>query len=431
MRPPEVFAPFRHRDFRLFWMAQAISFVGNWMQQMALGWLVTELSPRATDLGLRYLLLAIPVLLLSLKAGALADRLEKRRILMVTQWVELVLSLGLAALIYFDQIALWHVFALSFLSGIAMAFEWPAAEALPAELVDRPEIARAVAVMEQLNHASRLAGPALAGVLVGRFGSGSPFLAKGLSVIIVIASLARMRSRVPREDARAGDAMSSRVPGLSATREVLTYIRSAPAMIALLILVTLLFGLVFPFIVVLMVYYVRHVLGSDDAAVVGALISLSAIGSVAAAIGLLWGSYASRRWWLVVGVLGSAAALSLMAIAPSILLAGVFCTLLAACVATLSGRIAQLGQDLIPDGMRGRLMSIVSMSYVAVVPAVGLLISWLADRFGFALIMILAAATFAVAAMIVLVWAWTPLAAQPWSAASSSTEPRSVAQTAE
>lgn len=409
MRLPEVLAPLRRRNFRLYWFAQAIAFITGWMQQMALGWLVTELSPRAMDLGLTHLLAGVPLVLLSLYAGALADRLQKRRILIVTQIAELGLVVALVALLYTRQVALWHIFVLSALNGTAAAFEWPAAEAMPAELVEPPEIARAVALMKQLTHGSRLVGPALGGIMVERFGNESPFVVRAVSLVVVLGSLVVIRTRALAQDVDP-DAVASAAPEANALRELWLFIRREPTIRALLVLLILLSGLVFPFILVLIVYYVRHVLGSDDAAVVGALISGSAIGSVLAAVSLLWGSDASQRWWLLCGVLGAAAGLCLMASAPSVTFAALCAPLLAGSVTILTGRVAQMSQVLSPDRMRGRLMGVINVIGVVVTTIAGVLIAWLADRIGFMRVMVFAGAAFAVASVALLIRSWGTLA---------------------
>src|SRR5262245_35699201 len=165
MNLPKALSAFRHRDFRVYWAGQAVSLTGTWMQQMAQSWVLASLSLNARDLGLSALIGSMPVLLLSLKAGELADRLDKRRILIVTQLGMMVLAFAFAGLIHSGKLSVGLVFVMSGLLGVVAAFDLPAAQALPPELVSPREIGGAVALMQQIFHGARLVGPGIAGVL--------------------------------------------------------------------------------------------------------------------------------------------------------------------------------------------------------------------------------------------------------------------------
>src|SRR5262249_22155218 len=156
---------------------------------------VTELSTKAADLALLNVIGSLPVLLLSPSAGSLADRLDKRRILLATQVGLMLTAFAFAAFVQRGSIRLSSVFALAAVAGVTTAYDLPAAQALPPALVDPPEIGRAVAIMQQIFHASRLVGPAVAGALMARFGNFMAFFANGLSFIAVIASLTVIRTR--------------------------------------------------------------------------------------------------------------------------------------------------------------------------------------------------------------------------------------------
>lgn len=147
MKLPQPLSPLARRDFLIYWGGQAVSLTGTWMQQMAQSWVLASLSANARDLGLASLVGSLPVLLLSLKAGELADRVDKRRILIVTQIAMMALALAFAALIVTGQLSIPHIFVMAALLGVATAFDLPAAQSLPPELVAPQEIGRAVALM--------------------------------------------------------------------------------------------------------------------------------------------------------------------------------------------------------------------------------------------------------------------------------------------
>ena len=160
MRLPPSLSPLGRRDFRIYWIGQLISLVGTWMQAMAQGWVVTELSASAQVIGVLGLVSSLPLLFLSLTAGSVADRYEKRKILIFTQLGLMFLAFAFAALTYSGEIALWNVFLVATLLGVVTAFDLPASQALPPERDDPPEISKAVALMQPIFHGARLIGPA-------------------------------------------------------------------------------------------------------------------------------------------------------------------------------------------------------------------------------------------------------------------------------
>ena len=409
---PAALSALRHRDFRLYWCGQAISLTGTWMQMMAQGWVVTDLTTDAFVLGLLNAAGALPMLLLSLKGGELADRVEKRRILIVTQAAMMLLALTFSALVYRGLHAIWPVFAMSVLLGIATAFDLPAAQAMPPELVEPGEIPDAVALMQSIFHGARLLGPALAGVLIARLGLGSAFLANGVSFIAVLFTLTAISPRPPRE-ARGGP---PRAGGASRIGEGFAYVRGDAATRSLVALTALVTGLVFPFLSVLMVYYVRYALGTDDARVMGALMSTSGLGSLAGATAILSGSAASRRGWVLAGILGIVLALFGLSVAAALPEVLPCVALLSFSVASLMGRVAQTVQERVPGELRGRVMGIYSLSFTGVLPFAALLWSFLIDRLGhgqgYRRVMQISASLFLVMALHVLRRGWTALAAK-------------------
>jgi MFS family permease len=410
---PNAISALRHRDFRLYWCGQAISLIGTWMQVMAQGWVMTDLSSDAFMLGLLNAAGSLPILLLSLKGGELADRMEKRRILIATQVAMMLLAFVFAALSYSKHLSLPHIFALAVLLGIATAFDLPAAQSMPPELVEPREIPNTVALMQAIFHGARLIGPAIAGILIAHFGRGSAFVANGVSFIAVIFTLTAISPRPakPRRARAAGRDQAGR--GQSMIGEGLAYVRSEPAVRALLSLTALITALVFPFLAVLMIYYVRYTLGTDDARIMGLMMSASGLGSLIGAAAILSGSPESRRSWLAFGILGVALGIFGLSFARTLPFVLPLAGLMAFSVSSLMGRSAQMVQERVPGELRGRVMGIYSMTFTGIMPAAAMLWSFLVDRLGrgegYPLVMRISAGLFLVSALGVVWHAWDAL----------------------
>ncbi len=374
MQLPPVLRVLHSRDFRFYWCGQAISLSGTWMQVMAQGWVVTGLTPAASVLSAVNIAATLPILLLSMVGGTLADAHEKRRILIVTQVCMMLLAFVMATLVFSQQIALWHIFVLATLLGLVTAFDLPAAQAFPPELVRSDEIPQAVALMQAIFHGSRLVGPAVAGVLVARFGVGSAFLANGFSFIAVLATLLLIPDRVPAADGtRRGHG------GIGAG---FAYVRREPLVAKLMALSALTTTFIFPFLAVLLVYYVRHSL-AGDARALGAIFSASGLGALAGALTLLFGDGRTLRRWLLVGVLGCSLGVLGLSLTHRLLWAVVLVTGLSFAVSSLMGRIAQTIQHVVPNELRGRVMGVFAMAFTGLMPYAALLLAALADTLGF------------------------------------------------
>lgn len=419
MRLPKPLYPLKRRDFLVYWAGQAVSLTGTWMQQMAQGWVLSKLSVRASDLGWASMVGMLPVLLLSLKAGELADRLDKRRILIATQLGMMVLALAFAGLIVTGRLTIWHIFVMSGLLGVVTAFDLPAAQSLPPELVAPQEIGGAVALMQQIFHGARLVGPAIAGILMARFGNASAFVVNGLSFLAVIASLMALQPREKRAGAAAHKARGN-------FKEGLRYVWREPVIRPLMLLSMLTTGAVFPFIAVLMPYYVRYVMRTEDAAVLGSLMSMSGLGSLLGATAILWGSRASRRYWLAFGVTGVTAALVGLALFPVPAVAAPLAGLLSFSVSSMMGRISQTIQESAPPELRGRVMGVYSITFSGVMPFAALAISALSDRFGYPRMMEIASGLFVACGLVLVARAWRPLASLPAPAAAPAKEPEAA-----
>ncbi|MDO8536521.1 MAG: MFS transporter [Candidatus Omnitrophota bacterium] len=189
-----MFRALKYKNYRLFFTGQAISLTGTWMQQMAIGWLIYRLTKSPLMLGFVGFLGNIPTFIFTPFAGVLADRVSRHRMLIVTQALEMIQALILAALIMTGKIEVWHIFALTIFLGIVVAFDSPARHAFIVEMVAKKEdVGNAIALNSLVFNSARLVGPSIAGILVALFGEGICFLINGLSYIAVIAALFGMR----------------------------------------------------------------------------------------------------------------------------------------------------------------------------------------------------------------------------------------------
>lgn len=404
MKLPGALQVLRNRDFRLYWSGQAVSLTGTWMQVMAQGWVVTGLSSAAWVLGALNVANTLPILLLSMVGGSLADQHEKRRILVLTQFGMMFLAFVLAGLLFTKTIQLWQLFAVAALLGTVTAFDLPAAQAFPPELVRREEIPKAVALMQSIFHGSRLVGPGIAGFLVARFGEGSAFLVNGLSFLAVIVTLVVIPDRI-RPSAAAGSSRRGMGAGFR-------YVRQEPMVGPLMLITALTTTFVFPFIAVLMVFYVRHVLVLD-AEGMGTIMSASGLGALAGAIVLLTGDMRSLRRWLLFGVLGCAAGMFGLSLTRRFEMAITLVTLISFSVSSLMGRISQTIQHIVPNELRGRVMGVFAMAFTGLMPYAALLLAAVSDAIGFGRMLQLCAGLYALLALGVLLRVPAPQVVEP------------------
>src|SRR2546425_11482202 len=186
---PEALRALNHRDFRVFWGGQLVSLIGTWMQSVAQSWLVLQLSGSPLKLGLIGTLQFAPVLLFSVVAGAIADRLPKRRLILATQSALALQAFTITALVWSGHVRYWHVAVLALLLGCANVIDMPTRQAFVAELVGKRDLVNAVALNSAAFNGARIVGPAVAGLLIGRFGVAPAFLLNGLSFLVVIGAL--------------------------------------------------------------------------------------------------------------------------------------------------------------------------------------------------------------------------------------------------
>jgi MFS family permease len=267
---------FRHRNYRILFPANAVSNIGSWAQRIAQDWLVLKLTNNnGTYLGLVTAVQFAPVLFFSLHGGKLADRFNKRKVLVMTNIAGGAASLGLGALVITEQIQLWHVFALAAVLGISTAIDAPVRQSFTTEVVGQTDLPNAVSLNSANFNAGRLIGPAISGGLIAAFGTGPSFIVNGLSYFFVIAALLNLNEKAFFHQDRAKSDGN--------IREGLAYAKARPDIYVVMLMVFFLatFGLNFQIFNALMATQ-EFELGPASFGLMGTFI---AIGSLTGAIG--------------------------------------------------------------------------------------------------------------------------------------------------
>ena len=267
---------FRHRNYRILFPANTVSNIGSWAQRIAQDWLVLELTNNnGTYLGLVTAVQFAPVLLFSLHGGAMADRIDKRKVLIATNVIGGAASIGLGLLVISDVVQLWHVFVLAGVLGIATAIDAPVRQAFTSELVGHDDLPNAVSLNSANFNGGRLIGPAVSGLLIAAFGTGPSFLINGASYFFVILALLRIDAKRLFHQ--------NQEKSLGNIREGIAYAKARPDIYVVMIMVFALatFGLNFQIFNALMATQ-EFGLGPASFGLMGTFI---AVGSLTGAIG--------------------------------------------------------------------------------------------------------------------------------------------------
>ena len=385
-----------HRNFRLFFFGQGVSLVGTWMQSVALGWLVLDLTNSPFAVGLNSALRALGVLVFTLYAGIVADRVDKRRLIILTQALQMVEALALAVLVWTGVVAVWQVMLLALFVGVVNAFDIPTRQSFIVDLAGKEDLMNAIALNSSMFNAARVVGPAIAGALIGLVGVGMCFFLNGVSYIAVILGL--MAIRLPSFQAR-----PSAASAWSGFREVLVFLRSDRRVETLVVLTAILSVFGFPFLVMMPVFArdVLHV----NAAGYGALTAAVGAGAMLGALAIAVNSRRIVRRGRLMTYGGTAFGLCVLAFALSHSFAASLVLLaLAGCAMIVNNALTNtLLQTLVPDGLRGRVMGFYSFVFVGLSPLGAFQAGAFAERFGAPLAIGMGAAVCAVA---VVVAAW-------------------------
>jgi MFS family permease len=384
----------RPGPFRRYIIGSAISDTGTWMQVMTQGWVMATLTTSALMLGLVNLCAGLPMLALTMVGGSAADKFDKRKILLITQYVQIALAVSIGLLIWSGQIQIWHIFVFAAILGVSNSFEMPALSALVPELVKREEIQSAISIDRSVFHGSRVVGPAIGGYLISWFGMASAFFANAISfvaLIIAILSLpARRRGTVEEEEKRA-----------SGIKEGFRYIAKDKPSLAMVMLIATQAVCIFPIITVMMPLYVRMVLGLG-ADKMGNLMGASAVGSVVGSLFLI-GLPREKRIPLMM-ICASAVTFAVIGLsrAPSFYAAMALLIVNSLGLATNFGLCSTIVQERAPDYLRGRVSAVFMLSFVGIMPLAGLGVTSLSDFIGMPTALVIAAITYGAITLLVL-----------------------------
>jgi MFS family permease len=342
------------------------------MQSVAQGWLIYRLTGSAWLLGLAGFASQVPVFLLAPVGGVMADRHSRHRIIILTQTIAMLQAFALAALTMTGAVTVHAIFALAILLGIVNAFDMPTRQAFMVELVSKQDLMNAIALNSSMVQASRVMGPAVAGIMVGWLGEGPCFLINGISYLVVLASLFAIR-------VSSTGVSKPEVNAFSFLREGFSYVRHSRPVRALLLLVAFvsIFGLPFT---VLMPIFASEILHGGPR-VLGVLLGASGIGALMGALTL-----AARRnvhglgRLVALSVAVFAVLLILFAISRNVVLSTILLVPAGFCLLLQMSASNTLMQSMVPDRMRGRLMSFYAMSLMGMAPFGSLLSGAVATR---------------------------------------------------
>jgi MFS family permease len=390
-----TFSALRYPNYRRWFVGQVLSLAGTWMQSVAQGWLVYELTGSKLALGTVSFVSSIPTLVFMLPAGAVADRVSRRKMMLVTQTVMMICAFILALLTGTKLLQVWYIAVLGFILGIANAFDSPARLAMTVELVDdRRDLQNAIALNSTMFNLARVVGPAIGGVVLAAMGAAWCFALNGLSFVAVLIALLGMKLHEAAKPPRNRPMAAEIGDGLRYVWET-KVVRVLVAMVAVMSI----FGFSYS---VLMPAFAVDVLGVGEAGL-GALTAAVGIGAL---IGSLTVASLTRSrhkgWQLTFGSLLFPIALIAFALSRNFYLS------LAILVVVGFGFIIQnttsntLVQALVPDHLRGRVMSVYSMMFLGTMPIGSLMAGSLAQVYGATTAVIFGAAVTLIFALFVI-----------------------------
>lgn len=346
-------AAFRYRDYRVLWFGAFLSTIGTWMQKVAQGWLVFDLTQSSFYLGLDDFLGQLPILLLTLIGGVVADRYDRRRLLIGSQYVQMTTAFALAALVFFEHVQVWHVLALSVTAGLGQAFGGPAYQSLLPSLVEKKDLPNAIALNSIQFNLARVFGPLLAGLAM-MLGLAACFALNGLSFLIVIVAIMSLHVKHIRP--------ADSKPMLQEMKGGLRYARGEPVILALTFLAAITTFLGLPILTFLPVF-VREIF-QEEFGELTMMMAWSGVGAVTGALAVAWlGRFKHMGLTLlsiqaVFGVL-----LALFAQSETLWVSHLLLFLCGGALVAVFSMTNSLVQLIVPDYLRGRVVSIYMVAF--------------------------------------------------------------------
>ena len=366
LQPPDATVPrggafgaFRHRDFRLFWSGLVISHLGTWMQQVAQAWLLFSMTGSAAMVGLDGLFKTVPFVLVSLYAGTVVDRVDRRKTLIWVEALNGVLPLIMGTLVVTGRLEVWHFYVNSVLSASLGAFEAPCRQALLPHLVPRSDLMTAISLNSNVRKGSQMIGPAIGGILVAWVGAGWTFLISAAGTSVLVGSLLLMRTSNVPSTAPARNAVKALTEGFR-------YVRGEPLILGLLVMqaAASLFG---QYISMLVVFAnLVHKVGPEG---LGMLQSAAGLGALGGSLFLASRGDIRRKGRLLLGC-GGVYAVALIAFSwsPTFLMGLAFLVVVGAADVMMGTAKQTMIQLSVRHDMVGRVMALSSMSMRGVGP---------------------------------------------------------------
>ncbi len=383
---PTALRAMRHYNFRLFFFGQLVSVIGSWMQTTALQWLVYSLTGSKTSLGLVTFVSFLPVLLFSLFMGVLVDRFPRRRLILLTQTWFMLLAALMALLTWFGWIRFWHILVLSFLLGIANALDMPARQAFVVEMVDgdKEDIMNAIGLNSTIFNLARIIGPAIGGLVVARLGEAPAFAINAVTFLAVITALLLMRLPPPRISPRETRPLDNLKGGLR-------YLLSEPAIFGLVAMVAL-FSMVGFGALTLLPVFAKDILqiGADG---FGNMLAAQGVGALLGALTLIrFGDRLPKGKMLLAARALIGPAIGVLALSRTLWLSFFVLVLIGYSFITQLIYTNTLIQTLVPDDLRGRVLSTYTWALGGFYPLGSLFFGFLGDQIGAANAVLLSAA---------------------------------------
>lgn len=379
-----MFSSLNVKYFRIYWVGMFISLIGTWVQTVAQSWLIFQLTHSALLLGIVGFLGAIPVFLLSFLGGVLADRSNKRNILIFTQVSFMLLAFLLAVLTQFKFIKPYQIMLIALANGVIMAFDAPARQSIIAELVGRYHLFNAIALNSISFNSSRIIGPAVAGLAVSVIGMSGCFYLNGISFLAVIIALLRIKlDKVPRR------AKNSAAKDL---RDALFFVFEHRIILALISMVAAvsLFGISY---LILMPVFAENILKAGIKGL-GGLMSSAGLGALAGALFLArLGDFKYKGRLLVSSVFLFSLSLIAFSLSRSYILSALSLVLVGCFSVNAIALINTLLQTNVPDDFRGRIMSFFMVTFAGITPFGNLIAGWLAQSLGVSAALLLSGST--------------------------------------
>jgi MFS family permease len=370
--PRRVFKAFHYRDFRLMWIGACTSSIGTWMQIVAQGWLIYRLSHSARLLGLDRFLAGLPIFLFTMIGGVVADRTERRKILLISQYIQMASAGILTVLVTMGVVQVWQILCLSFVSGLAQAFGGPAYSALIPTLVDREDMPNAIALNSIQFNLAVTVGPAIAGIVLAKWGEKWCFGLNALSFLAPVISLSMITTRFLPEITK--ESM------LSSLKQGFKFIWHQGSMVGLIVLAFLMTFLgmsmqtYFP-------VFVKDIFHRGPETY-GYLLSVMGMGSICGSLGIAsLGNIARKGRFALSMLILLGAGIAGFSLSKSLPLSYGMLAVVGASMMAVFATVTSLVQLIITNEMRGRVMSVYNFAFRGGMPMGNLLSGWLVPMF--------------------------------------------------